>query len=128
MKNKLFKQILWVSGGLFVILGTVLYVHIYQVTHRKITDPNAVAMARMDFGQDFTQQDATNYTLWFVKQKGVQNVVFNPQYRNAVFTFYPVRVNATDLVNSFCHNFSVNAKRFVPSKAEMMKGCPVATN
>lgn len=128
MKSKLFKRILWASGGLILMLGAILSIHIYQVTHRKITDPNAIAMARIDFQQDFTRQDAVNYTQWFVKQSGVQNIVFNPEYKNAVFTFYPVRTNATQLVNNFSMLFKVKAKRFIPSKEEMMKGCPVASN
>jgi type III secretory pathway component EscR len=128
MKKNLFKKLVLGLGSVTIILSAILCVHIYQVTHSKITDPNAIALARIDFNQPFTQEDATKFGTWLNKQTGVQRAAFNSQYQNAVFAYYPVKVNASQLVQNFCNQFNVNAKRYLPSKKEMMKGCPVAMN
>lgn len=126
MKNTRYKKILLSLAGVITVLAIVLCVHIYQVTHKKITDPNAIALARIDFTQSFSKEDATKFYAWFIKQNGVNRVAFNTENQNAVLAYYPLKVDATKLTETFCRQFNVNAKRYVPSKQEMMQGCPVA--
>lgn len=128
MKKSLLKKVLFGLAGTTMILAVILCVHIYQVTHKKITDPNAIALARIDFGQTFSKEDATKFYVWFNKQNGVNRVAFNTENQNAVLAYYPVKADATKLVESFCKQFNINAKRYMPSKQEMMQGCPVAAN
>lgn len=128
MKKSLLKKVLLGLAGTTMILTAILCVHIYQVTHKKITDPNAIALARIDFSQKFSKEDATKFYAWFNEQNGVNRVAFNTENQNAVLAYYPVKADATKLVESFCKQFNINAKRYMPSKQEMMQGCPVAAN
>lgn len=126
MKKKIFKRILLATGALLVILSTVLAVHIYKVTRPAKADASTISMARIDFKQEITNEDAAKITNWFMQQKGVSQFKCSPENKNAVFTFYPVKVDATALVATFSNELHYNAVRFAPSKADMMKGCPVA--
>jgi len=126
MKKKIFKRILLATGGLLVILSTVLAIHIYKVTRPGKADDTTVSMARIDFKQDISSEDAAKITNWFMQQKGISQFKCSPENKNAVFTFYPVKVNATAIVETFSKELHYNATRFLPSKSDMMKGCPVA--
>ena len=126
MKKKILKRVLLATGGLLVILSTVLAVHIYKVTRPGKADASTISMARIDFKQDITNEDAAKITNWFMQQNGISQFKCSPENKNAVFTFYPVKVDATALVETFAQKLHYNAVRFMPSKSEMMKGCPVA--
>lgn len=128
MKKKLLKKILIAAGSVFLLLSVVLVIHIYQVTRPKVLDANAIAMARIDFKQDISQEDAAIITTWFNKQTGVQRFTCNTQNRNAVFTFFPAKMDASKTVETFVKELHYNAVRYMPSKDDMMKGCPVASN
>ena len=69
MKKNVLKKILIVSGSVFLLLATVLAVHIYLVTRPKPVDPSLFAMARIDFKQEINQEDAVKITNWFNKQE-----------------------------------------------------------
>lgn len=126
MKKKILKKVLFVGLGIFALTTIVLGVHIYKVTRPRVLDANAIAMARIDFKQDITNEDAAKITNWFMQQKGISQFKCSPETKNAVFTFYPAKMNATTAVETFSKELHYNAVRFMPSKAEMMKGCPVA--
>ncbi len=126
MKKKIFKRILIAIGSVTLVYAAVLAFHIYKVTRPKIADASTYAMARIDFKQTITKEDATKISTWFSKQNGVSQFKCNPENGNAVFTFYPVKTNATKLVETFANELHYKAVRFVPTKEEMMKGCPVA--
>lgn len=128
MKKSILKKVLLSLAGVTMLMAIVLCVHIYQVTHKKITDPNAIALARIDFIQSFSKEDAAKFYTWFSQQNGVNRVAFNAENKNAVLAYYPVKADATKLTETFCKQFNVTAKRYVPSKQEMMQGCPVAAN
>ena len=128
MKKKIFKRILLATGGLLVILSTVLAVHIYQVTRPAKADATTVSMARIDFKQDISSADAAKITQWFSSKKGIQQFKCYVENRNALFTFYPTQLDANKTVESFTKELHYNAVRFMPNKLEMMKGCPVAIN
>ncbi len=126
MNKKLLKKIGWfslISLGIFI---TVISVHIYMVTRPKPLDPNALAMARIDIKNDIKKEDAEKITTWLYQQKGIDHVLVNPDSKIAVFSFYPARVNANDIVMNFKKSFPYQAERFMPSAEEMAKGCPVA--
>ena len=114
------------SGSIFLLLATVLAVHIYLVTRPKAVDANMFAMARIDFKQDINQEDVVKITNWFNKQTGIQQFKCSPENKNAVFTFFPSKVDATKTVETFAKEMHYNAVRFLPTKADLMKGCPMA--
>ena len=125
MTKKLIKKILLITGSALLVSTVVLAVHIYKVTHKKVTDPFAIALARVDFKQKFTTQDAAKFSAWFAQQKGIYKTNFTPQNSNGVIAYYPTQTNPNNLIQNFLKTFKVNANRYLPSKAEMMQGCPV---
>ena len=127
MKRKtVLKVVLWTFASLFVLF-VVLCVHIYVAMKPKAPDAHTVAMARIDFKQSITPADAATITGWLYQQQGVAHVLCNPTSRIAVFTFYPVKANATAITAKLTSNLHYNAARFVPSEKDMAAGCPVAS-
>ena len=92
----------------------------------KAPTAQTVAMARIDFKQNITQNDAATITSWLYHQNGVSHVLCNPATKIAVFTFYPVKANAENITARLTGNLHYNAVRFVPSAKDMASGCPVA--
>jgi len=109
-------------AGLLVIL---LAAHIYIVTRPKPIDANTRAMARIDILQPITQADADKITGWLYRQKGVDHVLVNPQSNIAVFTFFPVRTTANQVVSALKAQLPYKAQRFLPSGKALKSGCPV---
>lgn len=129
MNRKMIKKILVGAASVCTLLVVVLCIHIYIVTRPKPADPKALAMARIDFKQDITQDDADKITTWLYQQKGVDHVLCNAATNIAVFTFHPALVKADDIVSNFKTATDYKASRFVPSAEDMQKGCPaMATN
>jgi hypothetical protein len=128
MEKKILKKVLLVGLGLFALSSIVLGVHIYKVTRPKVVDANAIAMARIDFKQDISVNDVAKITNWFMLQKGISQFKCSPESKHAVFTFYPAKMNATAVVETFSKELHFNAVRYMPNKAEMMIGCPVSKN
>jgi len=112
-------------AGLFVI---ILAIHIYIVTRPALIDANTRAMARIDIRQPITQVDADKIATWLYQQKGVDHVLVNPQSNIAVFTFFPVRTTANEVVGNFKAHMPYKAERFVPSPEALKSGCPVASS
>ena len=126
MKRKTFRKVvLWTLASVFVLF-TVLCVHIYVMLKPAPPTAHTVAMARIDFKQNITPDDAAKITGWLYQQQGVAHVLCNPAGKVAVFTFYPIKANANDITARLTSNLHYNAKRFVPSAKEMASGCPVA--
>jgi len=127
MQRRIWKRI---ALGVLSVLGLliiVLCVHIYMVTRPKPMDANTRAMARIDIKQAITRSDADAITAWLYKQKGVDRVMVNPQSDIAVFTFFPVKTTASQVVSDFKSQMPYKAERFVPSAEAMKNGCPVAS-
>ncbi|ACU62535.1 hypothetical protein [Chitinophaga pinensis] len=124
MITKKLKQILLWAGGISVCLIVVLAVHIYMVTRPKPPGANTRIMARIDIRQDISQQDADKISAWLYQQKGVDRVMVNPATAIVVFTFFPVKTNAGNIVSDFQTTFHYPAQRYVPSEEEMKSGCP----
>ena len=127
MNKKNLKRILVTIGSVILVFAAVLSVHIYQVTRPRVANESTISMCRIDFKQPITKEDATKISTWFSKKNGVIQFKCYPENKNAVFTFYPIKTNATALVETFSKELHYNAIRFMPSKEEMMKGCPVAS-
>jgi len=127
MKKRLLKKILLTTGSVFLLLVVVLCIHIYMVTRPKAPDAHTRAMARIDFKQDISKEDANKITTWMYQQKGVDHVVYNPVSKILVFTFAPVNTTADQIVNNMRSSLNYNAVRFVPSEKDLKSGCPVAT-
>lgn len=122
-KKTLLKTVLIGLSVLFFLFA-VLCVHIYIMMKPKPASPTTVALARIDFKQTINNDDANKISSWLYNQKGVQHVLCNPQSRIAVFSFYPAKVNATAIASNLSSSLHYSAVRYVPSKEEMMKGCP----
>ena len=122
--RRLVMGILSIAGLLMIVLA----VHIYIVTRPKPLDANTRAMARIDIRQPITQADADKITAWLYQQKGVDHVLVNPQSNIAVFTFFPVRTTANEVVGNFKAHMPYKAERFVPGPEALKSGCPVASS
>lgn len=124
MKNtkskKIFKCIIWVFG----ILTIVLVIHIYWVTKPKVPDSHTIVMARIDIKNSLNQEDANKIKIWLYQQKGIDHVVVNTKTQIAIFTFYPTKTSADQIVRNFKTSFNYDIKRFVPTKEEIANGCP----
>ncbi len=124
MKRKTVKQILLWGGSIFLCLTVVLAVHIYMVTRPKAPDAHTRIMARIDIKQPLSQQDADKISSWMYQQQGVDRVMVNPQSRIVVFTFFPVKTSATDIVHNFKMALHYPGDRYLPGAEEMKQGCP----
>lgn len=124
-KNKL-KKILWISLSTFLLLASVLALHIYIVTRPKAPVETTKAMARFDFKQPINKTDADKITAWLYSNNGVDHVLCNDKSGIAVFTYYPVKTNADKLLQQMANDLHYNVNRYTPSKEEMTSGCPVA--
>ena len=129
MKIRSSKKILIGAGGVFLLLLIVLSIHIYIVTHSGITDPRVSAMARIDLKQSITEEDATKVGGWLYGQAGIDHVLCNAKAGIIIFSFYPVKASANQIVSNFKSNFNYpEAVRYVPSEEELKlgNGCPIA--
>jgi hypothetical protein len=77
-------------------------------------------MARMDMKQPLTNEEGEQVKTWLYAQRGVDHVLVNVQSGIAVFTYSPLLANANEII-SRCH---FTATRYMPSAADMQKGCP----
>lgn len=127
MKKIRIKQILLATGGITLLLAVALVVHIVLVT-RPNADDSTVAMARIDFRQDISQQDADRITAWLAQQQGVDHVLCNAATETAVFTFYPVKASADQITADLRSQLHYNGIRYMPDQKAMMSGCPVSNH
>ena len=109
MKGKLIKRAAISTGVVFALLVAVLGVHIYLVTRPKPIDPNLVAMARIDIKQPIDQTDADKIVSYLDAQPGVNHVLVNPKTDIVVFTFFPARTTANQIVQNFKSAFDYKA-------------------
>lgn len=119
------KKLLISAGVLLLAATTVLAVHIYQVTRPQITDAERIVMARVDFQQDISLDDANKITEWLYANKGVHHVLCNAETNIAVFTFYPEQTDANNIIADLKKAGNYKAERYLPSTAAMKTGCPV---
>lgn len=128
MKKRAIKKMALWTTSVFLLLVAVLCIHIYIVTRPKAPDANTIVMARIDIKQPITKADADKITEWMYQQNGIDHVVCNPSMDNIVFTFFPIKANANDITAQLKTAFNLqNAKRYLPTEAEMQSGCPVAS-
>lgn len=125
MKKRKWKKVLLISLSTFVILSTVLAVHIYMVTKPKAPTANTKIMARLDFKQAINKTDADKITGWLYAQKGVDRVLCNEKSGIAVFTYYPVKTDADVLTTELKNDLHYSVVRYKPSAEELQGGCPV---
>jgi hypothetical protein len=119
------KKIAWSIVGVTLLIIAVLGIDIYRTMPK--ADETTVALARIDIKQDISGEDAVKISDWLGQQKGVDHVYCNPESDIVVFSFYPVKVNANDIVANFKSTFNLKAERFLPTAEQMKGGCPVAT-
>jgi hypothetical protein len=127
MKKRNWKRIVLGVLSVFLFLVVVLAVHIYIVTRPKAPDANTRIMARIDVRQPLTTADAGKITAWLYQQKGIDHVLVNPATSIVVFTFFPIKTSAGEIVSHFKSDLPYKADRYMPSESEMSSGCPVAS-
>ena len=88
-------------------------------------DPRAVAMARIDIKQPIDKADADKIVSYLDAQPGVSHVLVNPQTDIVVFSFFPARATADQIVQNFKAAMDYKAERFVPSRSELRGACPM---
>lgn len=82
-------------------------------------------MARIDLHQPIDQADAAKIKAWLLQQKGVDRVLVSPRWSTAVFTFTPL-ANVNGIVQDFKAILPYrNAVRYLPTKEQAKRGCPV---
>ncbi|OMP76816.1 hypothetical protein [[Flexibacter] sp. ATCC 35208] len=123
MIRKALKILPW-AGGILACLVLVLAVHIYLVTRPKPADAHTRIMARMDIQQSLTAQEGEQVQAWLYAQPGVDHVLVNAGTRIAIFTYSPLLADANDIISRCGQSLHYTATRFVPSAADMQKGCP----
>lgn len=128
MSRKALKRLLLTATITFVVLTGVLAVHLYIVTTPKAPDAGTRIMARVDFTNALTQDNANAITAWLYQQKGIDHALVNPASRIAIFTYFPVKTSADSIVSHLKTAFPFKAERIVPTEADMQAGCPVASN
>jgi hypothetical protein len=128
MKKRNRKKIALTISSFFLLLVTVLAVHIYVVTRPRI-DASTRFMARIDLHQNIDKTDADKITAWLYQQNGVDHVLVNSQSEIAVFSFEPLKNDGNKIVQAFKTNTPYSkAERFMPSVAAMNAGCPYASS
>lgn len=128
MAKTFIKKLAIGAGATLLLLTGILCVHIYIVTHPGPPDAHMRTMARFDFKQNISDEDAAKITEWLYMQQGVDHVLCNTASKIAVFTFHPAQTNANEVLRHFHERFACNVERFLPNEADMKKGCPVAAN
>jgi hypothetical protein len=128
MKKISWRKLLLGALSIFLFLVLVLSVHIYFVTRPKSPDEHTRIMARIDIRQDINEDDAGKITAWLYQQKGIDHVLVNPRSAIVIFTFFPVKATANQIVKDFKLNFPYKADRFVPSAADLQGGCPYSAH
>jgi hypothetical protein len=128
MQKKTFKKIMTATLSVFMLLVLVLGIHIYVVTRVKPPSEHTRVMARVDFKQHLDQGDADKITAWLYQQKGVDHVLVNPKSQIAIFTYFPVRADANDIVQHLRSSLNYkNAERYILTASDLSKSCPVAS-
>lgn len=125
MTWKKIKKTLFISLSVLAFLFIVLCVHVYIMMKPRPADSKTVAIARIDFKQTIGPADADKISSWLYSQQGVQHVLCNQKTRIAVFSFYPVKVNANVLVTKLSSSLHYSAVRYMPSQKDMAKSCPI---
>jgi hypothetical protein len=126
MKKKLIKASIW-SASILGFLIIVLAIHIYVVTRPKV-DAHTVVMARIDIKQAINQDDANKIGAWLYTEKGIDHVLVNPKTDIVIFTFYPLKTTANQVVSDFKSTFNYKAERYLPSEEEIASSCPASNS
>jgi hypothetical protein len=128
MKKRNLKKFLIYTFSIFFLLVVVLAAHIYVVYRPKAPDAYTRILARIDIKQQITAEDSTNINSWLYQQKAVDHVLVNPHTNIVVFTFFPIKASANEIVNNFKTRFHFKTERFVPTAENLKSSCPVASS
>lgn len=120
------KKLTWSASSILLLSVIVLGAHIYMVTRPGKADVNTRIMARIDFAQNISDDDAAKIYAWLSQQHGVDRVTCSAVNDNVLFTFSPLINNADRLLMELQTKLHYKAKRYLPSPEEMRKGCPVS--
>ena len=127
MTKKTFKKILAWTGSFMLLLVVVLCVHIYIVTRPQPANPYIKAMARIDIKQPIDQDDANKITTFLYQEKGIDHVLCNPKGGIVIFSFYPSKTTANQIVADLKSNMPYKGDRVLPTEQQLAGGCPMAS-
>ena len=128
MKAKTLKRILiWTASSLLLLIA-LLGLHIYLVTKPRV-DSHTRVLARIDIHQPINDIGKDKITAWLYQQKAVDHVMCNPKTGIVIFSFSPLQADANKISEKFRADLNYpEAKRFMPTAAQMQSGCPMASN
>jgi hypothetical protein len=128
MKKIYLKKFLIYTFSIFSFFIIALAVHIYMVYSPKAPGEHTRILARIDIKQQITTEDSTKITSWLYQQKAVDHVLVNPHTNIVVFTFFPIKSGANEIVSHFRTRFHFKAERFMPTAENLKSSCPVASS
>jgi hypothetical protein len=118
-------RVLVIILGVFLLGVAVLVAHIYVET-RPRTDAHSRGMARIDLHQKIERADADRIAEWLSRWSGVDHVLVNRGTSIVVFTYLPAKANPRLIMRAFRDSLPYGrAERYLPTAAEMQKGCPM---
>ncbi len=125
MKKNILKKSILYTLSVFAILSIALAIHLYMVIKpKKQADDTTLSMARFDFKQPLTSNDASKISKWLSTQQGVNNVLFNEESGMAVFSFYPLKASEDIILNKLVASLNYKVERFIPDEKSIKNGCP----
>lgn len=125
MKRKHWKILLVSVGSTFLLLTTILAIHIYMVTRPKPSqDPRLRQLARLDVISDIDSTDVPKLQSIVAKMEGVRTVKYAANESAVIFEFDPSKQNTEAVAESLSQN-GYTVQKFKVSSSQMNKGCPV---
>ncbi len=124
--NKKIKIVFGVVFGIAFLFFATLIVHIAIMVKGRVLPPDAtVQMARADFKEPVDSLSAIKIQNDIKMQKGVQTTYFNSKDYIMVYSFDNKVNTAQNIYDAAIRNSGFRSARYIVSKADLAKGCPV---
>jgi len=128
MKKKI---ILRLGIGLFAvitILSTVLFLHIYDLTHKPKSDYEARAIGRIDFKQELSENEFLDIRNQIVTVKGIENANYITSSKMLVYTYNSNKISNQTIYQIVKTYSAHQSELYVPTENETSMGCPAIGN
>jgi hypothetical protein len=127
MKKKTVVRIMAGLGGVFILLFSVLCVHLYAIAKRTNENPNnKIQLSRIDFKQPVDSMEAIRMKNYVITLNGVQGAHFNTAHGTLVYG-YTLGTQTPQEVYTKIMDFSEHkykAEPYVVSADQLNRGCP----
>ena len=125
-KKKKWLKYLLITSSVFVVLFTVLVVHIYMVTKPVKYDNNDLQLSRIDFKEDIDSLRASEIRHFVASLPGIQNTMFNVKDDILVYGYLNNEQNSASVYDELMKHGNYKADRFIVSENMKAEGCPMA--